>query len=155
MTISAVTSNSSPAVDDLTPTADVSSTSAATTATTTKTARGHHHHHGSAKVSEMGQMMSKLQSLATGNPDEFKTLTSSIADKLTVAAQQASGDEATRLSDLAKKFQAASDSGTTDALQPSRPAPHQPYADAGVAPPQPSAQAKQTFEDIFALVKNA
>ena len=155
MTVSAITSNASTAVDDVAQTTGAAATS---TSGTTETARPRHHHHGSAKVSEMGQMMSKLQSLATSNPEEFKTLTSSIADKLTAAAHQAGGDDATRLSEMADRFRTAATEGTTDALQlpppPSSGQRAQPYGDAA-ARPEPSAEIRQTFDDIFALVKNA
>jgi len=157
MTVSAITTTASPAVDDVAPAGDVALPSTSTTPTG-DTARPHRHHHSTAKISEMGQMLSKLQSLATSKPDEFTSLASSIADKLTAAAQQASGDDATRLTELADRFRTAAQDGTTEALQPHAPAAtvagrSQAYSDAATRPD--ASRNRQTFDDIFGLVENA
>lgn len=124
---------------------------------------------GNAEFSKIGQMLSKLESLASSDPEKFKELTAEIAEKLKEAAQGATGREATFLSAMADKFATASREGTTDAIKPpARPengARPRPYEEASVsastalvaAHPSaeragPSEKAKQAWDEIFSLV---
>lgn len=75
-----------------------------------------------ARVSKFGNLLSQLSELQQSNPDEFKATASKIADKLKEAAASASesGDteKATKLSELAEKFQTASKTGEMPDLRP-------------------------------------
>ena len=73
---------------------------------------------GNVDVSPMGQMLAKLDSLATSDPDKFKEVTAQIAEKLTTAANGATGSDAELLKRMADRFKTASESGDISALQP-------------------------------------
>jgi len=85
-------------------------------------------------MSKMGELMKKLDGLATSDPDKFKEVTSNIASQLKDLASTLSGDEADHVSDLASKFEGAAKSGTMNSLKPSGPPPPQ-----GGAPPKGAA----------------
>jgi hypothetical protein len=65
-----------------------------------------------ASISGAGQLFSLLQQLQQTNPTQFKQVTGQIASQLSAAAQQQSGGASTVLSQLANKFQQASQSGS-------------------------------------------
>jgi hypothetical protein len=71
------------------------------------------------QVSGPGQFLAKLQALEESDPAKAKDVLGQIADKLTTAAQGATGSTATQLSDLASKFQTAADTGDLSGLRPS------------------------------------
>jgi len=74
----------------------------------------------STDLSQAGQLFSQLQSLATSNPSEFKQVTAAISQQLTQAASQQTGSAATALTNLAKKFQEASQTGSAAGLAPTK-----------------------------------
>jgi hypothetical protein len=74
------------------------------------------------KLSPMGQMMSKLESLSTSDPDKFKQVTEDISEKLKAAASQATGTDADMLNKMADRFAEASKTGDMSALKPPKPA---------------------------------
>jgi hypothetical protein len=158
MTIDAMMSSASLTLQDVNPTTAVSSSQS-----TDGTACTHHAHGDRSHLSERSQFFSKLDSLATSDPEKFKSVTAEIADKLQAAAKNASGDEAQRLNDLANKFTTASQTGTTDAIRPSESQHshrHKPYegdaAQNAAAGPNPSGdQNASTWQDIFTLVQEA
>jgi hypothetical protein len=80
----------------------------------------------------MGDLMKQLDDLAESDPEKFKTTTSNIADQLNELASTLSGDEASKVSELASKFTEAAKSGNSSALRPSKPPP-------GGPPPQGAA----------------
>jgi hypothetical protein len=86
-----------------------SSQSAATTATTGGDSTG---------TSKIAQFLSKLNSLAQSNPQQFKDLTSKIATELKADAGQTTGQAADFLNNLADKFQTASATGSTKSITP-------------------------------------
>jgi hypothetical protein len=69
-------------------------------------------------ISRPGQLFSQLSSLAQSNPDQFKSVTADIAQKLKDAASSASGSHADFLDKIADRFQAASQSGNVSDLAP-------------------------------------
>jgi len=75
-------------------------------------------------ISKPGQLFSQLSSLATSDPDKFKTVTADIAQKLKDAAGSKTGKQADFLNQLADKFSAASQSGSAADLAPPRPQGH-------------------------------
>ncbi|MBN9118979.1 MAG: hypothetical protein J0I06_07435 [Planctomycetes bacterium] len=72
----------------------------------------------SARISGPGQLFSQLQQLQSQDPTKFKQVTADIATQLQTAAQQATGHQATFLTNLADKFQTASTTGDVSALRP-------------------------------------
>jgi hypothetical protein len=124
-------------------------------------------------VSPMGQMMSRLDSLSTSDPEKFKEVTSEIADKLTEAASSATGRDAEFLKGLASQFATASETGDVSALQPPERPQHghgpsryesgqSDATDGTTAPPPPpppdgasgwpSDSVRSTLDDIFQMV---
>lgn len=95
----------------------------------------------SSQISTLGDLMTQLEERSSSDPDKFKQVTSDIASKLGELASTLSGDETSRVTDLASKFADASDSGKTQALRPSKPPPPPGH------PPQGAAayQQKQTM----------
>ena len=75
----------------------------------------------SVKLSPMGQFMSKLESLASSDPDKFKEVTSQISDKLKTAASKLTGQDAEMLTKMADRFAKASETGDMSALKPPKP----------------------------------
>ncbi|WP_321472423.1 hypothetical protein [uncultured Paludibaculum sp.] len=75
-----------------------------------------------AKVSTLGNLMSQLNELQQSDQEQFKTTTSKIAEKLKEAAAEASesgdSEKATKLSELAQKFETASETGEMPDLRP-------------------------------------
>ncbi len=75
-----------------------------------------------ARVSKLGSLMAQLSELQQSDPDKFKEVASTIADKLKEAAASAteSGDseKATQLTELAEKFTTASETGSMPDLRP-------------------------------------
>ncbi|HEY2902693.1 MAG TPA: hypothetical protein VGL59_19070 [Polyangia bacterium] len=67
-------------------------------------------------ISKPGQLFSQLSSLASSDPDKFKTVTADIAQKLKDAAGSQTGKQADFLNQLADKFGAASQSGSASDL---------------------------------------
>jgi hypothetical protein len=72
----------------------------------------------SVSISKPGQLFGQLSSLASSDPDKFKTVTANIAQKLKDAASSQDGRRADFLSQLADKFDAASQSGSAAGLAP-------------------------------------
>ena len=69
----------------------------------------------SANISKLGNYMKQLSDLSQSDPEKFEDVTSSIARQLKhsadTATQSGDTDAATMLSDLANKFQTASENG--------------------------------------------
>jgi hypothetical protein len=120
----------------------------------------------SMDLSPMGQMMSKLSSLATSDPDKFKEVTAGIAEKLEAAAKEATGKDAEMLSQMASQFSKASESGDVSDLKPPKP-PDQAGYDANgnetQAPPPPpedgdqggpSSAVKSVLDEIFSSISS-
>jgi hypothetical protein len=82
---------------------------------------------GSPRISKLGRYMMQLEELQQSDPTKFKEVTSDIAKRLREAAQKASDDGDTRtselLTDLAEKFEQASETGTLPELRPPGPPP--------------------------------
>ncbi|MEA2697785.1 MAG: hypothetical protein QOI66_2056 [Myxococcales bacterium] len=72
----------------------------------------------SVSISKPGQLFGQLSSLASSDPDKFKTVTADIAQKLKDAASSQDGRRADFLNQLADKFGAASQSGSAAGLAP-------------------------------------
>ena len=72
----------------------------------------------SATFSKPSEIYAKLQQLMQQDPTKAKALLSQIADQLKTAAQQQTGDAATRLNDLASKFENAAQTGDLSQLKP-------------------------------------
>ena len=72
----------------------------------------------SAQLSPMASLLNQLQQLQQTDPDKFKSVMSSIADTLKVDAQNATGPQAQRLTNLANKFSQAAQTGQMPDLQP-------------------------------------
>lgn len=118
---------------------------------------------GGAAFSRMGKMLAKLESLASSDPEAFKSLTGQIAEKLAAAAGKATGREAQMLKGLAEKFATASREGTTDALRPPEPpqggrgaqayrqAPKADEEGGARRQPGPGDAARSAFDEIFKL----
>ncbi|MFO0745280.1 MAG: hypothetical protein U1F43_06315 [Myxococcota bacterium] len=83
-------------------------------------------------VSGIGKAMAKLGELAKSDPAAFEKATADIAKKLEELAKSQSGDAATRISDLAKQFANASETGDMSALEP----PSRPHHAHGARGPQ-------------------
>ena len=71
----------------------------------------------SASISPMGALMAQLQQMSTSNPSQFQQVTASIAAQLQQAAGQG-GSANGFLSNLADKFQTASQTGSMAPLEP-------------------------------------
>ena len=69
-------------------------------------------------VSKLGQAMQKLADLEKTDPDKAKQVLSTIASKLTDAANNATGDQQKHLQDLAAKFTSAAQTGDLSGIQP-------------------------------------
>ncbi|HXI57729.1 MAG TPA: hypothetical protein VNO55_16805 [Polyangia bacterium] len=72
----------------------------------------------SVSISKPGQLFGQLSSLASSDPEKFKTVTADIAQKLKDAASSQDGRRADFLNQLADKFDAASQSGSAAGLAP-------------------------------------
>ena len=70
----------------------------------------------SGELSKLGRMFSTLEFLATADPGAFRALTSGIAEELHDAASLASGRHGTWLADMARRFAAAAQEGSTDPI---------------------------------------
>jgi hypothetical protein len=110
MTISSVSSSSIGGVAGIDPTTTPATTVGSTDATSGVT----------VDISKPGQLFSQLSSLASSDPDKFKTVTADIAQKLKDAAGSQDGKRADFLNQLADKFSAASQSGSAADLAPPR-----------------------------------
>jgi hypothetical protein len=75
---------------------------------------------GGAKMSKMGELMSKLRDLQKTDPDKAKAVLAKISQDLKTQAAS-SGD--TRMGELADKFSQASESGDLSVLKPKGPPP--------------------------------
>ena len=71
-----------------------------------------------ASMSGIGQVMSKISDLESTDPAKAKQVLQRIASKLTDAAGQATGDQATHLQELAARFTKAADTGDLSGIQP-------------------------------------
>jgi hypothetical protein len=106
------------------------------------------------KLSPMGQMMSKLESLSESDPDKFKELTLQISEKLKTAASKATGKDAEMLTEMADQFAKASESGDMSALRPPKP-PDGAHDQSAPPPPTrgqdggPSDDVRSVMDDIF------
>jgi hypothetical protein len=72
----------------------------------------------SVDISQPGQLLASLESLATSDPAKFQSVTASIAQQLKDAAGAQSGAGADFLSKLADRFSTASQSGKASDLTP-------------------------------------
>jgi hypothetical protein len=72
----------------------------------------------STQLSPMASLLNQLQQLQQNNPDQFKSVMTSIADTLTTDAKNATGPQAKMLTDLANKFSQAAQTGQMPDLQP-------------------------------------
>lgn len=72
----------------------------------------------SVQMSQMGQLMNQLSTLAQSDPEKFKQVTAQIADKLSDAASQQSGQASDFLNKVADRFKQASQSGKASDLAP-------------------------------------
>ena len=70
------------------------------------------------QVSQPGQLMRQLSDLSKSDPTKFKEVVQQLSDSFDAAAQNATGEDATRLSELADKFAQAAESGDMLALRP-------------------------------------
>lgn len=76
----------------------------------------------STSISNGAEQMYNLQSLASSDPDKFKSVTGKIASELSEkASSETDSQKAKFLSDMASRFSAASESGSADSLRPQRP----------------------------------
>jgi HSP90 family molecular chaperone len=96
-------------IDSLTPTPSTAAQVPATDATSTT---------ASTQLSPMATLLNQLQKLQQSDPSKFKSVMSSIADALKGDAQNATGQQAQRLNDLADKFSQAAQTGQMPDLQP-------------------------------------
>jgi hypothetical protein len=90
--------------------------------------------------SKPGEVLNKLAQLQESDPEKFKQVTAEIAEKLKAAAKEMTGTEAERISDLADKFQQASETGDLSVLQPPPP----PSGGRGYGPPPPLTDTDQS-----------
>lgn len=75
-----------------------------------------------AKVSKVGQQMSKLSKLQTSDPEQFKAAAQEISDKLSEAAKNSTDEgESSALSDMAAQWAEAAETGDMSSLQPKAP----------------------------------
>ena len=75
-----------------------------------------------ANISGPGRMFQQLADLGQSDPTKFKAVLSDMASTLRADAQKATGDEASRLSQIADRLDKASQSGNVADLLPQRPA---------------------------------
>ena len=68
------------------------------------------------ELSKLGRMFSTLEFLASADPDAFRAVTSGIAEELHDVASLASGRHGTWLADMARRFAAAAQEGSTDPI---------------------------------------
>lgn len=112
------------------------------------------------KLSPMGQLMSKLESLSESDPDKFKEVASQISEKLKAAAEKATGKDKEMLTKMAEQFAKASESGDMADLKPPKPPEGQDGQSAPPPPPQgqgqgqghtggPSDDVKSALDEIF------
>jgi hypothetical protein len=98
------------------------------------------------QLSKPAAMMKKLESLQQSDPAKFKEVMTNISESLASAAESASGESASRLSEMAQKFASAAETGDLSSLKP--PAgghgaghgpggPHGPKGAGGPPPPPP------------------
>ena len=123
----------------------------------------------SAATSQFSQFFNNLQKLQQQDPAQLKATLSNIADELNTAAQQTSGPQAQKLSDLAAKYQQAAQTGDISQLRPAhhggghhhRSQAVQPASDASSASATSSSTSTQQvnmqslFETIFQEVSKA
>ncbi len=96
----------------------------------------------SPQISKLASYMQQLKDLQKSDPEKFKAVTSEIADKLNDEAKKAgdSGDtqQASRLTELADKFEKASQDGSMPDLRPSGGSgSHRAHHHHGAPPPPP------------------
>jgi hypothetical protein len=72
-------------------------------------------------ISKPAQLYSKLQQLASSDPEKLKEVCSSIADELESASKSATGFDAKMYSALAGKFRSVSEGGDVSQLKPPEP----------------------------------
>jgi hypothetical protein len=72
----------------------------------------------SSNISNLSQLFSQLDSLASSDPARFKAVTGEIATRLTDAAGSATGGQAEALNRMAEQFTKASESGKAEDLRP-------------------------------------
>lgn len=120
---------------------------------------------GAAQVqlSKPGELLKKLSDLQQSDPAKFKEVVQQISDAFASAAKDATGDDATALSDLADKFAQAAQSGDMSALRPEhghRPPPAQSGTQSGYdsqgasrkQPPAPSQAMQDAWSAALSLV---
>jgi hypothetical protein len=73
----------------------------------------------SAQISGPGKLFAELQQLQSQNPTKFTQVVSDIATQLQTAAQQATGNQANFLTNLADRFQTVANTGDLSSLRPS------------------------------------
>jgi len=103
-----------------------------------------------AQISKQGQLFSQLQQLQSSDPDKYKQLLTDAANKLSSAAQSATGGDQQFLSNLAAKFSKAAD-GDLSALEP----PQRSSGTAVGAAYQQGAQTTLSGAPLTALAQNA
>jgi len=91
---------------------------ASTTGATATTGTGSGAGSASTSVSDKAKLLQQLQPLSQSNPAEFKQVTADIATQLQAQAKQEGGQQGQALSNLASKFQQASQTGSLSALHP-------------------------------------
>lgn len=64
------------------------------------------------EMSKMGELLGKLSELASSDPEKFRSVTADTAAKLRELAQNATGKDQEMLSELADKFEEASETGS-------------------------------------------
>lgn len=72
---------------------------------------------GSVGISQLSKFLSRLDDLTESDPAKFQSMMSDIADKLSGAAVNQTGEAASAISKLAEQFRDAAESGSTDALR--------------------------------------
>jgi len=107
-TISSISSGVSPGISSIAPTSSVSATDPTAQVTGTDSAT-------STQLSPMGELMSRLQSLASSDPAKAKTVLASVAGDL---KSKAADSNDPHLAAVADKFSQASQTGDLSVLQP-------------------------------------
>ncbi len=79
----------------------------------------------------MGELMKQLDKLAQTDAEAFKEVTASIAEQLSTLAESSGSGASNMLSDLSSRFTQASQSGSTDGLEPQGPPPPPPPPSSG------------------------
>ncbi len=108
----------------------VGQTSASSTSSTSSTSGEAEAAAAPANVSKMGEAMKQLQQLQQSDPTKFKAVAAKISGELKEEARSATGNKAQLLTDLASKFESASQSGDMSSLKP----PARPDRAAGAPP---------------------